>query len=221
LYLQGASAEPLGIASNYYYTELQNEWPKIYDLQKDVIEENGKVIYIGGFREEFLRNPSAADFYLDFIDTDSNISQFEVDNIGRRTTVVSDNNINCTFEPEIPDFVLIEKDRPDTEERRRECEKRNQKYLQIESSIYNFLSEGGNKNGAYTKIKELLYNHTSYNDTIQLQCIPIYYLEPNSRVKIFDANANINGDYMINSISLPIAAGGTMSISATKVLEKL
>ena len=32
LYLQGVMAQPYGTESNYYYQELLNEWPKIYDV---------------------------------------------------------------------------------------------------------------------------------------------------------------------------------------------
>jgi hypothetical protein len=36
LYLQGVAAEPYGVESNYYYTELANEWPKLFEIvQKD------------------------------------------------------------------------------------------------------------------------------------------------------------------------------------------
>jgi len=34
LYFQGVAAEPYGSDSNFYYTELLNEWPLIYDIRK-------------------------------------------------------------------------------------------------------------------------------------------------------------------------------------------
>ena len=108
LYLQGIQAEPLGLESNYYYTELANEWPKLYDLQKSSIVENNKIIYLGGFKDEVLANPSKIDYFLDFIDTEGSLSQLNVNNIGRRSKIINDNNINCIFEPAIPPYVLIE-----------------------------------------------------------------------------------------------------------------
>ena len=46
------------------------------------------------------------------------LSQFNVNAIGRRSMVESNDGYNCVFEPVIPDFVLIENGQPDTEEKR-------------------------------------------------------------------------------------------------------
>lgn len=222
LYLQGVAAEPLGLESNFYYTELMNEWPKLYDLKKSsYIDDNGNTIYTGGFRDEVLRNPDQIDYFLDFIDSTASISQFSVSNIGRRSYVKTSNDINCVFEPDIPDFVLIETGQNDTEAKRKECELRNQSYIQIDSAIYQMLATGGVSNGAFTEIKNLLYEYTSYNENIQLQTIPIYHLEPNTRIGVRDTDSNIYGDYMIKSISLPLNSQGTMSINAIRAIEKL
>jgi hypothetical protein len=38
------------------------------------------------------------DYYLDFIDTSSRMSEFKVKNIGRRTKVLNEgDNVNCIF----------------------------------------------------------------------------------------------------------------------------
>lgn len=221
LYLQGVAAEPLGINSNYYYAELANEWPKLYDLKASSSIENGETIYEGAFRPEVLKNQSSIDYYLDFIDTDSKISEIAVNNIGRRSLVKSSNDINCIFEPDIPDYVLIELGQDDTDEKRQECINRNQAYIQVSSNIYNMLAVGGSSNSAFEEIKNLLYQNTSYNESIQIQAIPIYHLEPNTRITVRDTESDIYGDYIINSISLPLTTNGTMTISATRALEKL
>lgn len=208
LYLQGAQAEPLGTNSNYYYTELLNEWPKLYDVEA------------GEYYPEVLKTPSDIDFFLDFIDSTAAISQFSISNIGRRTIVINDNDINCVFEPDIPDFILIELGKDDTDDKRIECEDKGQKYIQVDSSVYSMLTGGGSSNSAYQRVRELLYQHTSYNESITLQAIPIYHLEPNIRIGVRDIESNIFGDYMVSSISIPLAPTGTMSISATRALER-
>ena len=221
LYLQGAVAEPLGVESNYYYTELSAEWPKLYDICQSSYEENGETIYTGGFRPEVLKHPSDIDYWLDFIDSNSSIGGLSVTNIGRRSHIVNSNDINCVFEPEIPDYVLIKKGQEDTDEKRQECEARNQAYIQVDEAIYDMLAIGGIPNGAFTEIKNLLHEYTSYNESIQIQIIPIYHLEPNIRIGVYDKDSNIAGDYMINTISVPFAISGTMSISATRAMTKL
>lgn len=222
LYLQGAQAEALGVKSNYYYTELVTEWPKLYDLQKSsYVDDNGDTVYIGGFRDEVLKNPSDIDYFLDFIDTNSAMSQFSINSIGRRTHVVNSNDINCIFEPEIPDYVLIKAGQEDTEERREECEARNQKFIQVDAAIYDTLAVGGIPNGAFTEIKNLLHEMTNYNETIQISTLPVYHLEPNIRIGVNDKDSNIYGDYMINTISLPLNVTGTTSISAVRATTKM
>ena len=221
LYLQGAVAEPLGVESNYYYTELSAEWPKLYDICQSSYEDNGETIYTGGFRPEVLKHPSDIDYWLDFIDSNSSIGGLSVTNIGRRSHIVISNDINCVFEPEIPDYVLIKKGQEDTDEKRQECEARNQAYIQVDEAIYDMLAIGGIPNGAFTEIKNLLHEYTSYNESIQIQIIPIYHLEPNIRIGVYDKDSNIAGDYMINTISVPFAISGTMSISATRAMTKL
>ena len=221
LYLQGAVAEPLGVESNYYYTELSAEWPKLYDICQSSYEDNGETIYTGGFRPEVLKHPSDIDYWLDFIDSNSSIGGLSVTNIGRRSHIVNSNDINCVFEPEIPDYVLIKKGQEDTDEKRQECEARNQAYIQVDEAIYDMLAIGGIPNGAFTEIKNLLHEYTSYNESIQIQIIPIYHLEPNIRIGVYDKDSNIAGDYMINTISVPFAISGTMSISATRAMTKL
>ena len=80
---------------------------------------------------------------------------------------------------------------------------------------------GGQFNSALYAIKDLLYQYTNYNESITIQAIPVFHLEPNIRIGVVDNESGINGDYMINTISIPFDIGSTMSITAQKVLEKI
>jgi hypothetical protein len=209
LYLQGSIAEPLGRDSNYYYTELSSEWPKLYDIQK------------GAFYDEVLKHPSDIDFYLDFIDSEAAISELSITNIGRRTKVINDDSINCMFEPEIPDLVLLNIDDDNIAEDRTECVNKGQNYMQIDGNLFSMLASGGNSNSAYELVRELLYQYTSYNESISISSIPIFYLEPNTRITVRDSQSGIYGDYMINSISIPFDVSSTMTLSCTRALERI
>lgn len=218
LYLQGVAAEPLGLESNYYYAELANEWPRLYNLQASYNEI--EKCYEGAFYEEVLKNPSQINYFLDFIDSEAAISALSIDNIGRRTHVKSANDVNCIFTPEIPDLVIIEAGQDDTQKKREECIRQGQKYVQVDSYIYQMLATGGSFNSAYDAVRDMLYQDTSYNESIQIQAVPIYHLEPNTRITVKDPNSDIYGDYVISTISLPLSTNGTMSISATRALER-
>lgn len=174
LYMAGVASEPFGLDSNYYYTELKNEWPKLYDMR------NQK------FFEGVIDQPSDVDFFLDFIDTPTAISEFSVQNIGRRTTTLVDDSINCIFEPDNPDIVIIEAGSENADSIQRECEARKQEYAQVRSEIYSMLLNGGALRSAYDEIKKELYQYTNYNEQISLTTLPIYYLEPNVRITVRD-----------------------------------
>lgn len=226
LYFQGIEASDKTFSKNYYAAELNAEWPKIYDVKKTpngIKTSQGVSIskYIGGFRDDVPK--SNYEYWLDFLEGtqggNESISQFSVNNIGRRSKIVTDNNSNCIFPVTVPNYVLVEAD-GDISEDIEIATSKNQEVIQVSPEVFKDLVLGGSKNAAYDKIKELLYQFTSYNESITLSVIPIYYLEPNTRITVFDNETGIHGDYLIKTISLPLTANGTSNISATKCLEK-
>lgn len=210
LYLSGAQAEGFSLDTNNYYTELNNEWPKMYDI------ENGE------FYEEYEKDPASLDYFLDFIDSSAAIGELSISNIGKRSKIVVDEDINCIFEREIPNLVMIDasQDSAIVTEQREEAQRKGQDYIQVSGAIYNLLATGGTQNSAFERVKELIYQYTSYNESISLQCLPIYYLDVNQRITVNDSKSNIYGDYMINSISIPLNISSMMTISATRALER-
>jgi hypothetical protein len=46
-------------------------------------------------------------------------------------------------------------------------------------------------------------------------------LEPNTRIFVRDDRCGINGEYIVTRINYPLAANGTMSINATKVVDRI
>ena len=223
LYMQGIEASSTGSEYSYYFTELAWEWPKIWDFQKHT------------FKENVNQNPASLDFFLDLLDSRAEVGKYSINNIGRRSEIVSDDKINCVFEQEVPDIVLINiddltnpgaynpEDKIETEMDaiRAECENLGQEYIQIDSTLYDLLVIGGVQNSCYQRVCEMLYQYTNMNNTITIQSLPIYYLEPNIRVNVQDPASGIFGDFMIQSISLPLTIDGTMSITASKALQKI
>lgn len=210
LFFSGVNTSRFGNDSNSYYTELENEWIKLYDYDK--AEPT--------WREEVLNDASGLDYFLDFIDSAAEISEFSISNIGRRTHIVSDDSINCIFEPEIPDYILIESGK-DISADIEEAESKGQKWISVSPGIYNGIIQGGSHNSAYNMIKDLLYQYTGYNGAITLQTLPMYFLEPNIRISVRNDKLGIYGDYMLNNFSIPLDIGSTMSLSCTKVLERI
>ena len=67
----------------------------------------------------------------------------------------------------------------------------------------------------------MLYQNLCYNTTINLTCLPKYYIEPNNIIRIEDKESGIYGNYQITQFSLPLTYNGTMSITATEALTRV
>ena len=203
------------IDTDFYYEELDAFWPQIYDLENQE--------FLGQQEDSTLTTESLTDgnYFLDFIEPDtSGLGAYSVANIGRRTDAVSNDDINCLFQPYIPDIVFINTDSDEYEDELEECRSKGQPFTQVKSDIYNAFATGGYKNGAFDQIKYELYAHTTYQKTLSISALPVFYLEPNSRVNINDASTNTYGDFMIQTISMPLGAGNTMNCTANECLER-
>lgn len=222
LYFLGLEAGNKTFIKNYYSAELNAEWPKIYDVAKTYISnesigDDDRFIpkYAGGYREDI--DATNYEYWLDFLDKGVN-SQFNVNNIGRRTKVVSDNSSNCIFAKEIPNVAFVNADGDVSDEILGDTD--TTPVVQVSPEIYSRLVIGGSHNSAFDKIRELLFQYTQYNESVSLSVIPIYHLEPNTRITVHDSDVAVNGDYLIKTISLPLTVGGTSNISATRCMEK-
>ena len=193
-----------------YYPELKEEFPKIFNLQTQEWED------------VVLNSPEQLDYFLDFIDEQSQLGKYSVDNIGRRTKIVEDSdNLNCVFEPTIPDVVFIDTSEEGYQQLQQKCQNTGQNWTQIDNYLDSLLEVSGTLNSCFEKIKDLLYEYTHVNNTISITCLPIYYLEPNTRITVNDEESGIEGDFIIQSISLPLDISSSMTINAYQAEQKI
>ena len=216
LYFQGLIQSRSGNDTNYYFTELVNEWPKLYDV------ENHK------YYEEVLDSPTTLDYWLDIIDNDATLNEFSVNNIGRRSYAKTESGCNCVFEPMIPEYILVDNsnlqdlvDSSDQELYQDVANEQGIPIVYVDSSIYNSMLTGGTYNSCYENVRQLIQDYTDYNNSITITCLPIYHLEPNTRIYINDPDSGVHGEYLINTISYSLGNEGTMSISAKKINKKI
>lgn len=220
LYLQGLQAlYNNSTDQGYYFQELRAFWPQIYDLKEQQ--------FWGEAEDPALQARVLTDgnYFLDFIDSSGPLGKWSVSNIGRRSDVVVDEEINCLFEPEIPNIVFLDLDLQDTDPEefqrlRDECIDQGQPYAQTRGEIFQAFFTGGYSNGAYARICTELYSHTTYQKTISITAIPNYYLAPNSRVRISDNTTQTFGSYMIQNISLPLDVGSVMSVTLNECMQQ-
>lgn len=162
--------------------------------------------------KDIVENPSSLNFWFDFMDT---MDQFSIPVVGDRTKVVNDSKITSIYFRQVPQLIFTT--RKDFE-----------KYTQQDSGYTVVFITGGLENmfkissqgkSAQDKLDELIYNNSYCIESVTIQAVPIYYLQPNTRIFVRDDNTKINGEYIVSKISLPLAYNGTMSITATKAPE--
>ena len=220
LYLRGLQAlYNNSTDQGYYFQELRAFWPQIYDLKEQQ--------FWGEAEDPSLQARVLTDgnYFLDFIDSSGPLGKWSVSNIGRRSDVVIDEEINCLFEPEIPNIVFLDLDLQDTDPEefqklRDECIDQGQPYAQTRGEIFQAFFTGGYSNGAYARICAELYSHTTYQKTISVTAIPNYYLAPNSRVRISDNSTQTFGSFMIQNISIPLDVGSVMSVTLNECIQQ-
>ena len=89
------------------------------------------------------------------------------------------------------------------------------------NNLNNLFTISNQKKSAFNKLDDFLYNNSYCVETASITSIPIYYLEPNNRILIRDDKTGINGEYLISKIGLQLTYNGTMSISATKAVNRI
>lgn len=199
----------------YYFPEIEAFWPSIYDLEKREFYGEQKDV------SQLHTSMTEGNFFLDIIDASSSgLGEFAVQNIGRRSDVVIDDNINCLFEPEIPDIILLNLDDEDIIEKRNECKINGQPFTQVKGDIFYGFATGGYHNAAFDQIKYELYLHTNYQKSLAVTALPAFYLEPNTRVTMNNKTTQTYGDYVIQNITIPLGAGNNMTCSMNECFER-
>ena len=85
----------------------------------------------------------------------------------------------------------------------------------------NLFTMSATRKSAKEAIEEALYKYSYCIESATINTIPIYYLEPNTRVYIRDDKSKIDGEYVVTKISIPLTYNGTMSLTATKAVSNI
>ena len=205
--------------SLYFYSqELIEEIPNIYDFSQNPIQDENTLKYSFPYREGVT--PNTVKYWIDIINNDS-LNKFKVVNIGKRTKVITDDKINCMFEPFFPNVCFIEASMPNTSDLRKKYKALGQAFYQLPSSEFGNIAIDSTSTSAYDCLRAQLHTILSFNESVSIGIVPIYHLEPNTRITIEDKDTNIYGDYIIKSFTLPLAANGQMTIQCTKAIEMI
>lgn len=213
--------------------ELVEFWPTVFSVQDNA----------------WLKSMEDLHYYFDMIDVadadkvENRISEsgrqaledvfkFSVPNIDRRTKVITDKAVNCLFVEPLRDkewLILDPNDPTLTEEERALTMKMQQqisqypdrKYVPVKKEVFNKITNDISYTSAYDLLRAQLHEFLSYNENINLSTIPVYHLDVNNRITVEDEKSDIHGDYIIQSIQIPLTINGQMTINAKRAIERI
>ena len=181
-------------------------------------------------------DPASLVFWIDFIDTTSEVGKYAVSQIGRRMKVVNNDDIKILFTKQIPPIVFIPDyqevadlleieytNAEDAAEKVREyCAANETNYFfQLSPQVESSFVHSSTGSSAFDEIRNLLYQYLIYNTTISISCLPRYWYEPNNMIYLENRENGIQGNYVITQYSLPLTYNGTMSITMTQALTRV
>ena len=211
LYLQGLTKWKNEQRPDVYEQELLDLFDIIYNFKEKK------------FKVDLVTNPNDLNYFFDYVEPINNLYDCSIDILNTKIYSYKQDHMNRLYNTDIPDVIMIDltMDAGSRAQIIERCEREGQPYTNVESNIYSNVAIGTIGYTAQEVARDLLYQYTSYNESITLQTIPIYYLEVNNRITVEDKKAGIYGDYIIKSISLPLGAENTMSITASRALERI
>ena len=216
IYLRGRDKESRQQRPDIYEQEILDMLPTIYEFKN----ENGNIV---GHYKEDVSKANSLTYFIDYLEPVNDLYDCSIDLIGSRLYSYQQDKIIKLYNKDVPNIIIVNRDGDNTYNKKiiSRCAAEGQPYSNIDGTIYSNLSIGTIGYSAQEVARDLMYQYTDYNNSITFQCIPIYYLEPNTRITVNDKKANIYGDYIIERITRPLDGQGTMSITATRALERI
>ena len=200
-----------------YYTDLQGFWRQLYDPTVPSADYNSQTYW----HVNVDKYPELLNFWFDFLDSnDTELGKYKINIVGDRPKAINDSNVSAIYFRDTPTVLFVTYDEYNKMVEAGDL-KTGYTYIQLKDSMQNYFSISSQGVSAQDKLDDLLYNNTYCIESINIAAIPIYYLEPNTRIFVKDNKSKINGEYIVSKISLPLTFNGTMQITATKAVAKI
>ena len=169
--------------------------------------DDGDKLY---WNKTVFEKPEQLNFWFDFLDSDGDISKYSVKAIGSRPKSINDNSLKGIYFRKTPS-VIFTTDVTDENMSEYRC-------IQVKDmeSMFSISSQG---KSIKDRLDELLYQHSYCIESASIQSTPIYYLEPNTRIHIYDEKTGLNDDYVLDKFNISLSHNGTMSITAYKAVN--
>lgn len=208
-----------------WYNELKQFFPLIYKKKENhwggdwlkSYAPNGDPIFDG------MGDSSIWPYYFDIIDEDTELGQYSINAIGMRTKTLVDEEITMLFPPVRRNYCVLKPSETDNIELMNWLNIKEQPYLILkdDGELWKHFKYAAYGKDAFTKMRELMYIHTSMNETVNISSLPVYFLEPNTRIIAEDEETMTAGDYVIMNISYTLGVEANQTLSCIKIKSRL
>lgn len=200
-------------------------------LQIKKIIENRKDDWLEYYKEDFNEDgtaknltdaPEVLNYYFDFMDTDSSFGQYAISSIGDRVKAINDDKVTSIYFKETPTVLFMTNEQfTGLTVGKTEYSQKDYTIINLTSQMENYFTISAQGKSAWDELQSQMYQYTNFAESITLTAVPIYYLEPNNRILVKNDAADINGEYIVTKITVPLAYNGTTSITATKAVQRI
>ena len=163
-------------------------------------------------------SPETLLFWFDFLETEGGeLAKFSVPVIGSRTKAINDNAVKTIYYRDIPTTIFtslsdnVEYEKMPT----------GYTYINLPPEMESLFSISAKGKSAQERMDELLQAHSYCIESTTIQTVPVYHLEPNTRVYVRDDVSGVDGEYIVTKLTIPLAYNGTMSLTTTKVVANI
>lgn len=229
---------PSGITGyETYYTDMQGFWRQIYN--PDAIGEIGTDGYIekeitkgvstglfsttDGFNENVHKYPEVLNFWFDFMDVGGEMGKYAITAIGNRPKAINNDKVTGIYFQETPQVLFLTQ--ADYQKLVSNIEDyvdmTGYTFIQLTPAMENYFTISAQGKSAKDELDSLLYQHTYATEAVNLTAMPIYHLDPNTRIFVKDNNTGLHGEYIVSKVTVPLQFNGTTAITTTKAVERI
>ena len=169
------------------------------------------------WNSDVFLHPEVLNFWFDFLDDDTELASISRPVLGDRSKVVNDNKVTSIYFKQVPNFIFA----ADTVSAQQRLDKTGYNFINLPKDLEQLFSISYRGKSAKDEIDNLLYQHSYCTENISITSVPIYYLQPNTRIFVEDNETNINGEYIMTKFTVPLQYNGTMSITANKAPTRI
>lgn len=202
-----------------FYIDIISFWREVYDPE----DTTGNFDEKTHLHKNVTQSPELLNFWMDFIDTNTELGKYSISRIGDRTKTENNDSVSAVYIRETPNILIITNDEYNEllENRSSFMQLQGYTFIRIPDSFEQYFSISSQGLSAWDVFNDLLYENTAYNETITLTTFPIYYLEPNNRILVNVGEDKINGEYLLNKITVPLGHSGTGSLTASRAVDRI